>query len=162
MLVSVNHLWGCSIKFRLVVRNSNPSHNSLGEPLIKIIRLIQNIGFTTSPDRTKITPENIWATIDQMGHDIPTIWSLVYNGFFSSIFITQNFILSGYIHAYHQDIYVNGHSMRLHWYHQNSCYWKHLIWPTMALNIEMADVEWSIPWWTPYIFSLRKWYKYYW
>ena len=52
----------------LVVVDSNPSHNYPGKPLKNIIRVVQNIGFPTSPDRTKITPENIGVTIEKMDH----------------------------------------------------------------------------------------------
>ena len=53
----------------------NPSHEFLGKTLTKIIRVMQNIVFTTSPDVTTITQENIGATIDQVDHEFPTICS---------------------------------------------------------------------------------------
>ena len=54
---------------------SNPSHESLDKPLTKIIREMLNIEFTTSPERTTITPENIGAIIEKMYHKLPTICS---------------------------------------------------------------------------------------
>ena len=51
----------------------NTLHESLGKPLIKNIRVMQNIGFTTSPNSTTSTPENLGETIDQMTHWLPTI-----------------------------------------------------------------------------------------
>ena len=62
---------------------SNPPHESLGKTSIKIIRVMQNIGMTTSPERTTSSPEKLRETIDP--HDLPTIWSWVSNGFFRSI-----------------------------------------------------------------------------
>ena len=53
----------------------NPSHEYLGKILTKIIRVMQNIELTTSPDRTTITPEKIGATIYKMDHKLPTICS---------------------------------------------------------------------------------------
>ena len=38
---------------------SNPSNESLGKLLTKIIRVMQNFEFTTSPYITKITPEKL-------------------------------------------------------------------------------------------------------
>ena len=52
---------------------SNPSHKYLGIFLKNIIRVMQKIDFTTSPDSTTTTPENIWADIEQMDHELPTI-----------------------------------------------------------------------------------------
>ena len=51
-----------------MVMYSNPLHKSIGKPLTKIIRVMQNIVFTASPDSTVMTPEKIGATIDQMAH----------------------------------------------------------------------------------------------
>ena len=31
----------------------------------------------------------------------------------------------------------------------------------MDLKTEIEDLEWSLPWWSPYKFPFRKWYKYY-
>ena len=45
---------------------SNRLQESLSKPLIGIIRVMQNIGFTTSPDINTMTPEKIKATIDQI------------------------------------------------------------------------------------------------
>ena len=53
----------------------NPSDESLGKPLTNIIRVMQNIEFTISPDITKIIPENIGGKIEQMDHDLPKICS---------------------------------------------------------------------------------------
>ena len=47
--------------------------------MTSIIRVMQNIEFTTSPDSTTITPENIGETIDQMARESPIICSLVSN-----------------------------------------------------------------------------------
>ena len=47
---------------------SNPSHEYLGKPLTNIIRVMQNIELTTSPDSTTITPEKLGETIEQMAH----------------------------------------------------------------------------------------------
>ena len=52
----------------------NPTQKYLGTPLKNIIRVIQNIGFTTSLDRTTISPENLGATIDKASHELPTIF----------------------------------------------------------------------------------------
>ena len=52
----------------------NPEHGSLGKTLTNIIRVMQNIGFTTSPEITTSAPENIGATIGKMAHGFPTIW----------------------------------------------------------------------------------------
>ena len=43
----------------------NPARKSLGNFLTKIIRVMQNIGFTTSQDSTTIAPENLGATVDK-------------------------------------------------------------------------------------------------
>ena len=83
---------------------SNTSHKYLVKPLTNIIIVMQNIGFTTSSDRTKITPEKLGERSDKMSHDPPTIWSLVSNGLFSSIVITQKLLSSGKIHVYRLDI----------------------------------------------------------
>ena len=40
--------------------NSNPSNKHPGKNLTNIIRVMRNIGFTTSPDRTTITPETVY------------------------------------------------------------------------------------------------------
>ena len=37
----------------------NTSYEFLGKPLTKVISVAQNIGFTTPPDKTAITPENL-------------------------------------------------------------------------------------------------------
>ena len=50
--------------------NSNPSSESIGNILTNIIRMMQDIGLTTSLDRTKSTTGNLEATIDKMDHDI--------------------------------------------------------------------------------------------
>ena len=39
--------------------NSNPSHESLDKTLTKIIKVMRNIGLTTSLDSTTSTPKNI-------------------------------------------------------------------------------------------------------
>ena len=44
----------------------NPSQEYLGKPLTNIIRVMRNNEFTTSPDRTTITPDNIGETIEKM------------------------------------------------------------------------------------------------
>ena len=51
----------------------NPSHEFLGKTLTNIIRVMRNVEFTTSPDSTTITPENIGATIEKMARWFPTI-----------------------------------------------------------------------------------------
>ena len=81
---------------------SNPSHESFGNISTNIIRVMQNIGLTTSPDRTTSTPENIEATIDQMAHDIPIIYSWIFNVFSS--------LLSEHKNLYSQDklMYIIG------------------------------------------------------
>ena len=66
---------------------SNPAHKSFGNISTKIIRVMWNIGLTTSLYRTTSTPENCGSTIDQ--HDIPTIWSWVSNSLFISIVRTH-------------------------------------------------------------------------
>ena len=53
---------------------SNTSHKYIGKPLKTIIIMMQNIGFTTSPDSTTITQENIGANIDKISHELPTIF----------------------------------------------------------------------------------------
>ena len=79
--------------------HSNPSHKSLGKTLINIIRRMQNIGFTTSPDRTKIAPEtlgellNIWLIISLPSvHESPMVFSVLF---------------PEHIHLYFQDIFVS-------------------------------------------------------
>ena len=74
---------------------------------------MRKIGLTTSPDRTASTPENIGATIEEMAHDISTIWLWVPNVLFSSIVIKQKFLLSGHIRVYYWEIYVKGKLTRL-------------------------------------------------
>ena len=66
---------------------------------------MQNIGFTTSPDRTKIAPETLGETIEHMAHYLPTICSRVSNGFFSSISRAHTFIFSGHIRVYCWEVY---------------------------------------------------------
>ena len=63
----------------------NPSNEHLGKTLINIIKVMQRIALTESTDRTTITPEKLGGAIEQMAHDIPSIWSWVYNGSFRSI-----------------------------------------------------------------------------
>ena len=53
--------------------DSNASHKYLGRYFTKTTRVMPNIGFTASPDSTKITPDNIGKTIDKLNHDFPTI-----------------------------------------------------------------------------------------
>ena len=53
--------------------NYNPPHEYLGKLLTNIIRVMQNIKFTISPDRTTVTPENIGENIEKMAHELPTI-----------------------------------------------------------------------------------------
>ena len=72
---SCSHHRCSSIQYRPVVMDSNPPQKFIGKPLIKIIRVIQNIGLSTSPNRNKITPENIGANIEKMAHEFPTICS---------------------------------------------------------------------------------------
>ena len=55
--------------------NYNPSQKSPGKTLTKIIRVIQNIEFTKSPDITTTTLENLEGNIEQMDHELPTICS---------------------------------------------------------------------------------------
>ena len=43
--------------------------------MTNIIIVMQKIRFSTSPESTTITLENIGATIDQMYHELPTICS---------------------------------------------------------------------------------------
>ena len=43
--------------------------------MTKIIRVMKNIEFTTSPESTTTTPLNIGATIEKMAHELPTIGS---------------------------------------------------------------------------------------
>ena len=71
----------------------NPSHESLGKPLTKIIRVMRNIGFTPSPDRTTITPEKLGKISEQMDHDITLVRVLLSNGLFSSIVRTHKLLL---------------------------------------------------------------------
>ena len=54
---------------------SNPSHESIGKTLTKNIRVMRNIRFTTSPERTKITPEKLGASSEQMDNEFKTICS---------------------------------------------------------------------------------------
>ena len=56
------------------------AQESLGKTFIKIIRMMQNIEFTSSPDKTTNTPEKLGATIEKMAHDLPTICLWVSNG----------------------------------------------------------------------------------
>ena len=76
----------------------NSSHESLGENPTNIIKVIQNIGCTTSPDRTKITPEKTGVTIEKMAHGFLTICSSVSNGLFISIVRTHSCIFSEHQH----------------------------------------------------------------
>ena len=55
--------------------NYNTSYKSLGKPLTKTIRVMQNTEFTKSSDSTITTPEKLGANIEQMDHDLPTIYS---------------------------------------------------------------------------------------
>ena len=55
--------------------DSNPPQLTLGKTVTKIIKVMQNIGFTTSPDRTTITQENLGASIEQMAHEFQNICS---------------------------------------------------------------------------------------
>ena len=55
--------------------DSNPSHESLGKPFTKIIIVMRNIGFTTSPEITTITLDNIGETIEKIAHEFPNICS---------------------------------------------------------------------------------------
>ena len=112
---------------RPVVKKSNPSQESLGNPLTNVTKSMQNILFTTSPDRTTSTPEKVGANIDKMTHEFPTICSWVSNGFFVSIFKTHSFLLSGNINVYKENTYYKYQLMRLNWYHQNPHFWKGLI-----------------------------------
>ena len=48
---------------------------NLGKPPTKLTRVIKNIGLYTSPGSTKITPENLGETIEQMDHELPIICS---------------------------------------------------------------------------------------
>ena len=59
---------------------------------------MQNIIFTTAQDKIIITPEKFVATISQIVHDIPTIYSWVSNGLFSS--------MSEQIHSYCHNTYI--------------------------------------------------------
>ena len=52
----------------------NKPHKYLGKNLTNIIRVIRNIGFTTSPERTIISPKKIGATIEKMDHELPNIY----------------------------------------------------------------------------------------
>ena len=137
-------IWQSPVRLFYLIYNGGDELQSttknLGKPLTKIIIVIQKIWFTTSPDRTTITPEKIGSTIEKMVHGLPIIWSWVSDGLFSSIVRTQTFMLSGHIHVYLWDIYVKGQLIRLPWYHQNPRYRKLLIQPTMALNIENTDL----------------------
>ena len=54
--------------------NYNPQ-KPLVKPLTKIIRVMKNIEFATSPARTTTTPENISENIEQMDNEVPTIYS---------------------------------------------------------------------------------------
>ena len=82
-----------------MVMKYNPSHETLGKTFTKIIGVMQNIGLTTLPDKTTITPEKLGETIDQMDHYLLTICSWVSNGLFRSIARTHKFLLSGHIHV---------------------------------------------------------------
>ena len=73
----------------------NPARKSLGNFLTKIIRVMQNIGFTTSQDSTTIAPENLGATVDKMDNYFRTICSGVSNGVFISIERKHALLLSG-------------------------------------------------------------------
>ena len=73
--VSFNNHQGDSNLFILVVIDYNPSHESLCKPLTNIARVVWKIGSANSPDIIIITPEKVVAAIDQVDHDIPTIFS---------------------------------------------------------------------------------------
>ena len=53
----------------------NPSNQSLGKTLTKIIIVMKIIVLATSPDRTTITLEKIGSTIDHMDHEFPNMFS---------------------------------------------------------------------------------------
>ena len=53
----------------------NTSHESIGKPLTNIIVVMRKVIFTTSPDITTGTPENLGGSIDKMAHELPTIFS---------------------------------------------------------------------------------------
>ena len=59
--------------FIMVVLYYTSSHESFLKPLANITRVMQKIGFNTSPDNIIITPEKVVATIEHMAHYIPTI-----------------------------------------------------------------------------------------
>ena len=81
----------------------NPSHGSIGDNLQKIIRVMRNIGFTTAPYSTTITPEKLGAAMEQMDHECPNICSVVSNGLFIYIDRAHPLLFSGHIHGYCQN-----------------------------------------------------------
>ena len=99
--------------------NSNPQHKSLGKPLTNIIRVMQKIEFTTSPDSTTTTPENLGGNIEQIYHDLPTICSCVSNGLL--IYIVRKILFNFY------DTYYEDQLTILTLYHQNPHLWKCLV-----------------------------------
>ena len=52
----------------------NPYQKSIVKPLTNIIRVMQKIGFTISPDSTTISLEKIGETIDKIAQEFSTIW----------------------------------------------------------------------------------------
>ena len=60
-----------------MVQDSNPSNIPLYKILTKIIRVIQKIRLTISPNSNTITPEKIVATIEQVDVKFQTIYSCV-------------------------------------------------------------------------------------
>ena len=53
----------------------NPSQKSPGKTLTNIIKVMRNMEFTTSPDSTATTPENLGTNIEKLDHELPTICS---------------------------------------------------------------------------------------
>ena len=58
----------------------NLSCEYLVKTLINIIRVMQNIGFTTSPESTIITLEKLGGTVEKRAHEFSTIGSQVSDG----------------------------------------------------------------------------------
>ena len=73
--------------------------------MTNIIRVIKNIGFTTSPYVTTISPKNLWATVEKMSHELPDTYSWASNGFLISFFRKHSFLFSGHNHFYGQNTF---------------------------------------------------------
>ena len=72
-----------------MVLDYNPPHGYICKYLTDILRVKQNIGFTTSADNTINSPEKVVTNIEQMDHDFPKLCSLTFKVFLVSLVLTH-------------------------------------------------------------------------